>query len=259
MKRLAPLLSLLAILFAAAPPPAKASKPPQFNTIVVNHFANASGMSQSQEFIQEFDEGLRENLRKWKIAGQVVQEGATVDDAVAANSLVIEGKFTSLDKGAMLTKLYMEIDIYRISDHVLVKTISTHDQYVSHGAGKNLAKLIGDTMSGQVTLALRKVNLAGIPAGPPVPRPAAPAPSSAAIAQPAAPAFASIQFSSTPTGAEITIDGNFAGNTPSLIKLRPGTHSIRITKAGYAPWERSIDTGAGESRTVAATLEKTTK
>ena len=64
-----------------------------------------------------------------------------------------------------------------------------------------------------------------------------------------------VQFSSDPSGAEIVIDGNYAGNTPSLIKLRPGNHSIRITKKGYTPWERSIDADAGESRTIAAELD----
>ena len=66
-----------------------------------------------------------------------------------------------------------------------------------------------------------------------------------------------MQLSSNPTGAEITIDGNYVGNTPTLIKLRPGTHSIRMTMPGYAPWVRSIETAAGESRNFAATLEKT--
>ncbi|MGA2206946.1 MAG: PEGA domain-containing protein [Terracidiphilus sp.] len=258
MKRLAPVLFPITLLFAVAPS-ASAAKPPHFNTIVVNHFTNASGMNQSQEFIQEFSEGLREGLRKWKISGQVIPEATAVDDAAAANSLVVEGKFTSLDKGAILTNLYMEIDIYRISDHVLVKTITTHDHYVSHGAVKNLGEAVAETISGTVAEALKKVNLAGIPAGPPVPRPtptaAAPAPYSA-TAQPAAPVFASIQFSSNPAGAEIVIDGNYAGNTPSLVKLRPGTHSIRITKTGYTPWERSIEPGAGEFRTVSAALEK---
>ncbi len=200
--------------------------------------------------------GLREGLQEYKVAHQAVGEGAAVSDADAVNSLVIEGKFTSLDKGAIFTKLYMEIDIYRVTDHALVKTIATHDQAVSHGAVKNLAEVEGEKVSETIVWALRKVSLSSIPLGPPVPRPAAPAPASAKVVA-APPVFASIQISSNPAGAEITIDGNDAGNTPSLIKLRPGTHSIRITKDGYTPWERSIDTGAGEARTIAADLEKT--
>ncbi|MGA9062515.1 MAG: PEGA domain-containing protein [Terracidiphilus sp.] len=260
MKRLALCLLPLCLLVAAASLPARASKPPHFNIIVVNHFTNASGVSQSQEFIQEFSMGLRNALRKWKIAQQVLDETAAVTDADAANSISIDGKFTGLDNGAIFTKLRMEIEIYRISDHVLVMTVAMHDNYFHHGDSGNS---MGDAMSGDVALALEKVNLSAIPAGPTVPRPtptaAAPAPSSAAIAQPAAPALASIQFSSNPAGAEITIDGAYAGNTPSLIKLRPGTHSIRITKSGYTPWERSTNISAGESRTIAAALEKTSQ
>jgi PEGA domain len=49
-----------------------------------------------------------------------------------------------------------------------------------------------------------------------------------------------VQVSSHPSGADITIDGDYAGSTPSQIKLKPGTHAIKITKKGFQPWERSI-------------------
>lgn len=61
---------------------------------------------------------------------------------------------------------------------------------------------------------------------------------------------------STPDGADITLDGDYAGSTPSQIKLKPGTHSIKITKKGFQPWERSIKVESGDSRSVAAELEK---
>jgi hypothetical protein len=66
-----------------------------------------------------------------------------------------------------------------------------------------------------------------------------------------------VQLSSSPSGADITIDGSYVGNTPTLIKLNPGAHTIKLTLPGYASWERSIETAAGESRNFAATLEKT--
>ncbi len=260
MNRLAPCFLLLCFALAAAPP-ANASKPPQFNTIVVNHFTNANGVNQSQEFINAFCDELRLKLEKasfkqgftfWKVTRQALTEGAAVSDADAANSLVVEGKFTRLDKGSMFTKLYMEIDVYRVSDHLLVKTVPTHDIFPNHGAGSD--EHIGKIMADQAVLdlfdPLQNVNLSSIRAAPPVPKSVPPAPAPA-------PLFASVQFSSSPAGADITIDGYDAGNTPSLIKLRPGTHSIRITKDGYEPWERTIDTGAGESRNLAPNLEKT--
>jgi hypothetical protein len=64
------------------------------------------------------------------------------------------------------------------------------------------------------------------------------------------------QISSNPDGAEINIDGDYAGTTPSQIKLKPGTHSIKITKKGFQPWERSVSVEIGESRSIAAELEK---
>jgi hypothetical protein len=64
------------------------------------------------------------------------------------------------------------------------------------------------------------------------------------------------QISSHPDGAEINIDGDYAGTTPSQIKLKPGTHSIKITKKGFQPWERSVKVETGESRSIVAELEK---
>jgi len=67
---------------------------------------------------------------------------------------------------------------------------------------------------------------------------------------------AQVTVTSTPDGADITLDGDYAGSTPSQIKLKPGTHSVKITKKGFQPWERSIKVEAGESRSIAADLEK---
>jgi len=68
--------------------------------------------------------------------------------------------------------------------------------------------------------------------------------------------LATLQVSSEPTGAEITLDGDYAGSTPSQLKLKPGTHSVRITKKAFQPWERSIKAEAGESRNISAEMEK---
>jgi hypothetical protein len=65
-------------------------------------------------------------------------------------------------------------------------------------------------------------------------------------------------LSSTPTGADIEIDGIFAGQTPSSIPTLTGEHSIRIHKDGYEPWERKIKTVGGEV-TVAADLKEKPK
>lgn len=89
---------------------------------------------------------------------------------------------------------------------------------------------------------------AAAPADPP----SDPKPAAAAPAAPAAPASApKIEVSSTPDGADIEVDGNFVGNTPSAIELAPGDHVVRVSKAGYATWEKRVRVTGGEVRLAA--------
>jgi hypothetical protein len=64
-----------------------------------------------------------------------------------------------------------------------------------------------------------------------------------------------IAVSSAPDNADIEVDGNFVGNTPSTIELPPGDHVIRLTKAGYKPWQRNLR-ATGGSINLSAELEK---
>jgi hypothetical protein len=278
MKRFAPFFILLAASLLVAPLAAATSKPLNFNTVVVHHFTNANGMAQSQDFIQYFSDYLSEQLVKDKVAAQVVDQGTTVPDSVAANSVVIEGKFLSHEDAGIIKpgKLIVEISIYRLSDHALVKTWAPATHFPLNGDHKDrpYAFYTGVAAADMIWDALKSVSLSSIPPAAPGSSPtgrdtgpgSAPgtatgtAPAPLSNAAPASPdAVASVQLSSDPAGAEITIDGNYVGNTPSLIKLGPGTHSITMTMPGYAPWVRSIETAAGESRNFAATLEKTSQ
>jgi hypothetical protein len=65
-----------------------------------------------------------------------------------------------------------------------------------------------------------------------------------------------VQVSSEPSGADITVDSDYEGNTPSQLKLKPGPHSVKIIKKGFEPWERSINVEAGDTRNISASLEK---
>jgi hypothetical protein len=276
MKRFAPFFILLVASFAAAPLAAATIAPLPINTVVVHLFTNTNGMAQSQDFIQYFSDDLCQWLVKDKVAAQVVDQRTAVPDAVAAHSLVIEGKFLSHEDAGIIKpgKLIVEISIYRLSDHALVKTWTPTTHFPLNGDRKDraYAYYTGAAAANIIWDALRSVKLSNIPPAAPGSSPTgrdtgpgsapgtapgtAPAPSSNAV--PAGPdAVASVQLSSYPAGAEIAIDGSYVGNTPSLIKIRPGTHSIRMTLPGYAPWVRSIETAAGESRNLAATLEKT--
>jgi PEGA domain len=81
-------------------------------------------------------------------------------------------------------------------------------------------------------------------------------------AEPAVPAsvasenMATVVIKSTPDGADITVDGKYAGNAPSTMRLTPGDHNIYIEKSGYKPWQRTVTLSPGGIITVDATLER---
>jgi len=49
-----------------------------------------------------------------------------------------------------------------------------------------------------------------------------------------------LDISSSPTAAEIEIDGAFVGNTPASVEVSPGDHILTITKNGFVSWERKL-------------------
>lgn len=92
--------------------------------------------------------------------------------------------------------------------------------------------------------------------------PARPQPAAAAVpamlTSPAAPAAnpaARLNIKSNPDAADIEIDGNFVGNTPSSLELLPGDHNVVIKKSGYKTWERKLKVVGGEVN-LRAELEK---
>src|ERR1051326_4062783 len=57
-------------------------------------------------------------------------------------------------------------------------------------------------------------------------------------------ATAGVVVKSTPENADVTVDGNFMGNTPAALKLAPGKHTIKVSLAGYKDWSRDITVSA---------------
>ena len=74
-------------------------------------------------------------------------------------------------------------------------------------------------------------------------------------AAPAVTAQATMQIESTPPGADIELDGAFAGDTPSSVGVAAGGHTVKIIKPGYKPWERKIQISSGNVK-ITAELEK---
>ena len=59
---------------------------------------------------------------------------------------------------------------------------------------------------------------------------------------------ARIEIASSPFETDIELDGKFIGSTPSSVKVSPGEHTVKLTKIGYATWERKITTPPGSVR-----------
>jgi hypothetical protein len=66
---------------------------------------------------------------------------------------------------------------------------------------------------------------------------------------------AKVMVSSEPTGGDIYIDGKFMGNTPSLIDLPAGSHSVRVEKKGQKTWSRTVSLTRGSKVTLQAVLD----
>ena len=67
---------------------------------------------------------------------------------------------------------------------------------------------------------------------------------------------AKVAVQSDPAGAEIYLDDQFVGSTPSILSVAPGKHAFRLHAAGRADWTRQMNVLAGSDITLAATLDK---
>ena len=70
------------------------------------------------------------------------------------------------------------------------------------------------------------------------------------------PVSAKLQIDSTPPGADIEVDGNFVGNTPSEVQVAEGDHTVVVKKSGFKNWERKLKANVGSSVHLGAELEK---
>jgi hypothetical protein len=77
----------------------------------------------------------------------------------------------------------------------------------------------------------------------------------AALAPPAK--VISMRVTSTPASAELEVDGEYWGTTPTaeLSRLKNGPHVVVVKKTGFARWERTVNLAAGEERVIHAELE----
>jgi hypothetical protein len=67
---------------------------------------------------------------------------------------------------------------------------------------------------------------------------------------------AKVAVHSDPAGAEIYLDGQLIGSTPSTVELPAGTHELSVRLSGYQDWVRSLRVLSGSEINLDAKLDK---
>lgn len=67
---------------------------------------------------------------------------------------------------------------------------------------------------------------------------------------------AELNITSEPPGAEIEVNGEWIGNTPTTLKVDASRTVLRLTLGGYQTWERTFTTSPGDRRTISVSLTK---
>ncbi len=130
-------LALGALVLACASGAVAKDNPPQFKTAEAKHFTQAEGVELDPTFADYFYAELRNELKKQKLADEVIGEGETVDDADAPKSIVISGTITEYNKGSVVKSaivgfgvgfrsLKMDANVQRRSDKQNLNTLHVH-------------------------------------------------------------------------------------------------------------------------------------
>jgi len=180
-------------------------------------------------------------------------------DSSSFNLLKIEGASTLVaraynDQGAVVS----QVNLKDISGWL-------------HTRDKMLEKLLGDISADsrvsdgsptavKTSLPVYYVNcdvplksLAGELASDPDPKSSRPAPTQPPA--PPKPPLVTLELSSTPAGADVYVDGEFVGKTPTSLSASPGEHTVVMRKANYSTWQRQVQ-ATGAKRRVAGYLEQ---
>jgi hypothetical protein len=103
-------------------------------------------------------------------------------------------------------------------------------------------------VNGDVKLDIAKFQPA-LPANAPAETVAAASPETAGVVA------AKLHVESVPPAADIEVDGDFVGNTPSDVQVAEGEHTVTVKKLGFKAWERKLKVSGGSSVNLGAELE----
>ena len=136
------LIALILGLFVGVANLSAKDNQPKFKYAEVKHFTNVEAVGMPQDFANDFHKRFSIQLVKEKVVAQTVEEGVAVPAEDAADSIVVEGKFTEFNKSGRCAlkkcdgHIGYEINIYRKSDHSLIAAIthvtSSRGEFTGH-------------------------------------------------------------------------------------------------------------------------------
>jgi hypothetical protein len=68
--------------------------------------------------------------------------------------------------------------------------------------------------------------------------------------------YPEVEFVSSPPGANVRVDGEFAGQAPFKMQLRPGQHQAKFELDGHRPTERTFDVRSGKKLRLALLMKR---
>jgi len=149
--------------------PGAAAKDPEvtYKTVEAKHFTRVEGVELSPAFTDYLYAELRNELGKTKLFAQVVGEGEAVEDADAANSVVIQGVITEYKKGsrakdaiigfgAGMRSLKMDVNVTRRSDNQDLGAIKVHVKVSPRWNEEVMAKGAAHQIAHEVKNALKE-------------------------------------------------------------------------------------------------------
>ncbi|HXR32213.1 MAG TPA: hypothetical protein VN830_00785 [Verrucomicrobiae bacterium] len=155
MRRFIPIALLLGLFVAVTSLPARDSEP-KFKTAEVKHLTKLDDVDLSQDFLNDAYDHLREELQKTKLFGNVVADGATVTDADAPDSVIVECKIMEYSKGHITVSTgHMEITITRRSDHTVLQHFTTKVGWPAHAKDDFKGKYTGAQAAHEIKNALK--------------------------------------------------------------------------------------------------------
>jgi hypothetical protein len=163
-------LATFVLVTALAAAPGVAAKDAQgvYKTAEAKHFTRVEGVELSPAFTDYLYAELRSELAKTKLFVQVIGEGEAVEDAEAANSVVIEGVITEYKKGnraadAILggygvgaRSLRLDVNVTRRSDKQNLGAIKAHVKVSPRWNEEVMAKAAAQQIAHEVKKGLKE-------------------------------------------------------------------------------------------------------